>query len=195
MALKLITPPASEPVGLSEAKTHLRVWDDAEDQYLSTLIKASRRWCETYLRRSLITTRWRQTFGCLPRSGVIELAKPPVTRLESFQYVDSDGVTQTMPEATYEADFDSEPGRLLLAHEQSWPTLRTSGVAAPVTITFDAGYGATPADVPETIRHAMLFVMGHWYENRANVVIGSAVYRVPKTAESLLATESWGDYP
>ena len=28
------------------------------------------------------------------------------------------------------------------------------------------GYGDATTDVPETIRHAMMLMVGHWYDNR-----------------------------
>ena len=195
VALKLITPPEAEPVSLDEAKLHLRVWDDAEDRYIVSLIQASRQWCENYLRRSLITTKWRQTFGSLPRGGVIELARPPLVEVTRFEYVNDSGVTTTVPAELYSVDIDSEAGRIVRGHDLTWPTVRTTGVTAAVTVEFNAGYGPTAASVPDSIRHAMLLMMGHWYENRSPVVVGSQVNSVPRSAEALLATQRWGSYP
>lgn len=193
MALKLVTAPASEPLSLQEAKDHLRVWDDADDAYVKTLIPAARVWCETVLHRSLVTTSWRQTFSGLPACGVIELSRPPLIEVTAFQYIDADGVQQDMDESLYTVDSDSEPGRIVRGYGQSWPIVRTSGVAAPVTVEFNAGYGDA-GGVPDAIKAAMKLAIGHWYENREMVAQGSRSV-VPMAAESLLAACSWGDYP
>ena len=42
MALVLVTPPATQPVSLTEAKLHLRVSDTTEDTLITALIAAAR---------------------------------------------------------------------------------------------------------------------------------------------------------
>ena len=69
---------------------------------------------------------------------------------------------------------------------QSWPgtTLKT---AAGVTITFVAGYGATSASVPESIRQAILLLVGHWYENREATVGVGNMQVLPMGVKALLS--------
>ena len=50
--LKLITPPAFEPVSLIEAKTHLRVDYEDQNAEISSLITAARVYCEQYQHRA-----------------------------------------------------------------------------------------------------------------------------------------------
>lgn len=194
MALKLVTPPATEPLTVATAKEHCRIWDSNEDAYVSGLITSARIWCEKRLRRSLLTTTWRQTFGGLPACGVLELDRAPLVGVTGFQYVTEAGATDDVSESLYSVDTDSEPGRIVRGYGLSWPTVRTSGAAAPVTVTYTAGYGDAD-DVPETIKQAMLLLIGHWYENRESIVIGKTATYVPQAVESLLAAESWGAYP
>jgi len=55
MALVLTSGPASEPVTLAEAKTHLRVDGSAEDTLIASLIITSRLHVEAGLGLALVT--------------------------------------------------------------------------------------------------------------------------------------------
>ena len=55
MGLKLVAPPEVEPVTLEEAKAHLRLEGDSDDDYVSALLTAARERVELFLRRALIT--------------------------------------------------------------------------------------------------------------------------------------------
>ena len=62
--LRLLTPPGSEPVSLSEAKLFLRIEHAAEDATISRAITAARETCEQYLGSALLPQTWRYTGGC-----------------------------------------------------------------------------------------------------------------------------------
>jgi hypothetical protein len=48
--------------------------------------------------------------------------------------------------------------------------------------------------VPAAIRHAMLMLVGFWYENRSTVLVGSISKQLEFAVESLLASQKWGSY-
>jgi uncharacterized phiE125 gp8 family phage protein len=52
-----------------------------------------------------------------------------------------------------------------------------------------AGFGDAAEDVPSAIRHAIKLLVGGWYENREESVIGVSVASLPVSlaAESLIA--------
>lgn len=58
MKVTLITPPASEPVTLLEAKLHLRVDTDMEDGLISALIITAREQVEHVTGQRLVTQTW-----------------------------------------------------------------------------------------------------------------------------------------
>ncbi|MGH6951903.1 MAG: head-tail connector protein, partial [Vitreimonas sp.] len=60
MSIVTITPPASEPVSLAEAKLFLRIDHAAEDGLIAMLISAAREAVEAGIGRALITRRVRE---------------------------------------------------------------------------------------------------------------------------------------
>lgn len=192
MRIKLVTPPASEPVSLDEAKSQLRVDGDDENDFITGLITAAREHVEQTARRSLITQTWRlnlDAWPCGPSTGSgrgdeIELPKPPLQSVTSVVYKDSVGAQTTLSTAAYIVDTDSEPGRIVLAYGQSWPSL-TLYPANPIQITYVTGYGAA-ADVPAWAKQAIKLIIGHWYENREDTIAGTIIKGIPLGADSLI---------
>jgi uncharacterized phiE125 gp8 family phage protein len=63
-----------------------------------------------------------------------------------------------------------------------------------VIVRWWGGYGTTGASVPAAVRHAMLMLVGHWYENRGAVLVGSISKQLEFAVESLLSSQRWGSY-
>ncbi len=194
MAFELVTPPTTEPLDLDQARAHLRVVDEAEFVYVRGLAQKARRYVEGVLDRQLITATWRLWLDAFPRGEPIEIGKPPVKSIVAVHYTDAAGVQQTLAASEYQADLVSEPARLAPAYGKRWPVTRPDTLNA-VAVEFTAGYGATPAAVPETIRQAIELLVSHWFEFREPIVTGTIVNAVPFSVDSLLTLESWGGYP
>ena len=64
MNKKLITPPVTTPVTLSEAKAHLRLEAafTADDDYITVLINVAEAYAESYCNRRLIAQTWEKSF-------------------------------------------------------------------------------------------------------------------------------------
>lgn len=195
MAWELVTPPAEEPVSLSDAVEHLRVVGEEDYAYVQGLVTKARRWAEGVLDRQFVTATWKLWLDAFPKRALdsIELKKAPLQSIDAVRYIDTAGATQTWDAGQYQADLVSEPGRLRPLLGYTWPTTRSRQLHA-VEIELTAGYGDA-GDVPETIRHALLLLVGHWFAHREPVLVGTIVTPVPYTVESLLALEDWGGYP
>ena len=178
------TKPATGPVTLDEAKLHLRVTCTADDAYITTLIKVARLHAELFQNRSYITQTLELRMDCFPQF-LIELPRPPSISVTSIKYIDSNGDTQTLDASKYTTDFNSYVARIVPAFNETWPTTRR--VIDAVTIEYQAGYGAA-SDVPETIRQAILLLIGVWYENREPIT-ESTVMEIPFTVSALLNME------
>jgi len=184
MGLVLVTPPATEPFTTAEAKTHLRVEIADDDAYIDALTKAARLKLEDDTGRALVTQTWKLVLDGFPANdGGIIVPKSPLQSVASLKYVDSDGILQTVETADYAVDTATKPGWVVPAFGMSWPSPRDSMNA--VELTFVAGYGAA-ADVPEHAKLAIKLLLGHWYLNREQVVIGTIVSSVPWAYESLM---------
>ena len=108
------TPPAVEPVTLSEAKAHLRVDATDDDAYIITLISAAREWCEQYLDRTLVLTQWTMRMEEFPEEE-IELPRPPVASsgtatAVTITYTLTTGETAQMASEAFRVDRYSTPG-------------------------------------------------------------------------------------
>lgn len=165
---QIITPPAVEPISLEEAKLHLRVDHPNEDLLIAEMITGAREWIETYTRRSLITQTLRLWLSGFPSdNSPIILPGGPVQSITSVVYFDPDGNSAAMLDSSYALDaYDqSRHSQLTLAPGiPVWPLARAA--ANQVQITYVAGFGATGASVPATLRTAMRVHVGWSYQHR-----------------------------
>lgn len=183
MPLTLVTAPAAEPITLEDAKRHLRIDDPDEDGHILTLITAARTWAENFTRRAFITQTWDLVADRFPAE--FHVPRPPLQSVTAAAFTyDLAGTHTQVSTSVYVVDTDSEPGRVHEAYGQSWPTPRV--IQNAVRLRFVAGYGDDPEDVPEQIRHAVRLMVGHFYEMREPVIVGSTVASVPWSAEALL---------
>ncbi|WP_162409387.1 head-tail connector protein [Acuticoccus sediminis] len=162
MSLMLITPPATQPVTLDEAKAHLRVAYDDDDIYITDLITtATARLDGAYglLGRCLITQTWRTTMP-VPSTAAIVLPLGPHQSVDAITYLDDARNTVTIDPESYVVDYlgSTHPAVLTRVDGAPWP--RT------VSITFTAGYGDIPDNVPFPLRSAILLHVAHLFENR-----------------------------
>lgn len=187
MSLFLVTPPALQPVSLTDAKAHLRVGVDDDNALIASLVQAATTYAENFTHRSFITSTWddkRDVFPC----GRIVLQKPPVSAVTSITYTATDGTATTWSSALYTTSLPSgpfaDPAVIEPIYGGIYPVTRQ--VMDAVTIRFVCGYGALPDDVPEPIRAAIKLLTAHWYDRREPVNVGNIVTTIPSTVDSLL---------
>lgn len=164
----LVTPPAVEPVSLSEAKAHLRVSHADEDGLIGTLIVSARRIVEARTGLVLIEQVWTCYRDDWPDDGVVSLPLSPVSIVSDVGVFGEDNVKAVIDPAHYYADLASRPPRLLLRGSRVWA--RPGRIANGIAITVTAGYGPAASSVPQPLRQAVLQLVAHWYEHRGNAV-------------------------
>lgn len=185
----LTSGPAAEPVILVEVKKHCREDDTGQDQLLAALVQAAREKVEGDTGRQLVSATVRERFDCFPEDGPIRLSLAPVQSVTSVAYVDADGDSQTLDAADYRVDAESEPARIEPAYGEAWPAAQE--VVNAVTVTYLAGW-ATAAAVPQSLKQAILLLVGHWYANRETVVVGTISGPLELAYQSLI--DRWAVY-
>lgn len=213
-------PPVVEPVSLAEAKAHLRVDSEAEDDLIMGLIQAAREWVEVYLDRTLITTQWTMKMDSFPtmarqlseaymdrtfiatqmttRADIfppdIELPRAPMSKTNTattITYVTAEGTTTTLPTSQYRVDIDSTPGVVRPLYAGTWPAHRVDQNS--VTITWYAGYGDSGLKVPQAIRTPIKMLVSHLWRNR-EMTTAVALTETPMAVKTLLDSQRWGNY-
>lgn len=181
MALKLITPPITEPITLAEVKGFLRVDDATEDGFISSIIAASREYCEGFQNRAYNTQTWELWLDAWPCKSCIQMPRPPLQAVTSIKCYGTDNAEYTMAPGDYFVDSKSEPGRVVLTYGKSWPSTALRTVNG-VVVTFTAGY----TTIPEKVKQAIRLLIGHWFENREAAVLGAISREIEFAVHALL---------
>lgn len=183
MGVVVTSGPPEEPISIAEAKAYARVDIDDDDELIAAMIVAARQWSESFANRIWIETAFQWTLDgffnqfCLPRC--------PVISVDQFDYVDQQGVTQTLAPSGYQVDTtDPLEARIRPAYNQHWPVARA--VYSAVTIDFTAGFGPDADSVPELVKQAIKVVVNDFYEHRESFIAGTSIAKVPRAAEALL---------
>lgn len=189
-SLRVISPPTLDPVLLSEAKEHCRIDSDDQDALLAGFIIAARQHCEDETDRSFITQTLQLKIDSdwpVDRCGndCIVLPRPPhkTGAVMAITYVDTNGASQTLSPSLYQFSEGDIFGSIRPAYGATWPTVRDQMDA--ITVTFVAGYGSNPGDVPEPVRQAIKLMISHFNENREAVTSGQMI-ETPLAVERLL---------
>jgi uncharacterized phiE125 gp8 family phage protein len=183
MTLTLIAGPAVEPITVAEAKAHLRIDGTAEDLLIASLILTSRLHIEAAVGLALITQSWQLQLDAWPPGNAVSLPLHPVRAVTAVSTTEADGRVATMlPSATL---LDPGPPARLVRIMAAWP--QPGAAANGIAITFTAGFGPLPSDVPAPIRQALLLLTAHWYEHRDPAEIGAPETAIPAAVSTLLS--------
>jgi uncharacterized phiE125 gp8 family phage protein len=184
MSSILLTPPAVEPVTLADAKVYLRVAIDDDDAVIAALISAARSHIEAQTKRALITQTWRLIRDCWPPDGRIAVVPAPLRSVAAARVYDAGGSAHAIDTGVFVADKAAAPAVLSFV---PWTLTEPGRVTAGVEIDVEVGYGGAPANVPESLRQALLLLVAHWYENRGMIAIGQTVAVLPMAVAALIA--------
>jgi len=148
--LTLVTAATTFPLELTDVKTALGIdtsdWDDRIEQ----LIPQCTREIEVYTGKGFTTQTWQLVLDEF--SDEIELPRGPVTEITEFTYLDENEAEQSVGADVYTTDLVSDPQRIVLNPDQSWPD--TTDRINAVSVTFSVGY--TPADLLLDIEAALI---------------------------------------
>jgi len=159
--------PENEAIDLTQLKTHLRLGDITDhDTELAFLISALADKSQVdsplqfYFKRQLLTATLVFTFSVFKYK--LEIPRPPLVSITTFEYRDTAGNWQTVNASNYEENSKKEPGFIKFDSDYSVPDVYEDE-EHPFRITFVAGYGATHSNIPANIKlWAMNVIADYW---------------------------------
>lgn len=195
MSVTVIRPPAFEPVGLEQARQHLRVdvypgspGGHPDDDLIMRAIVAARERAEEITRRALVeqglrlvATGWYPDAWPRTCQRGIDLLRPPLISVDQVSYYDDANVLQVVDPSGYFVEDTQPVQRLRWASSFAYPctyvradavrvdyTAGYVGLASPVSDQADAASG-----IPASIINGMLLLIGDMYEHREATIVGS----------------------
>jgi uncharacterized phiE125 gp8 family phage protein len=185
---RLVTPPAIELISVEEFEAHARLEpDDVMESHLrAERLRAAREWVEAHTGRALLTQTWSWTVDRLPSwTAPILLPKVPLINVVSIITTDSVGTATTLAPANYLVDAGAEPGRLTLAMSGVWAATEVRPYSG-LTVTYRAGYGEDPQDVPAVFHIAVLLLAAELHERREGATDLANLAEVPFGVHGML---------
>ena len=175
MVLTLLAPPAYPVVTLARAKAHLRITHEADDDLIGELVTTADRFLTGDTGMALVNQTFRLGLSDWP-AGAILLPRQPVQSIVAVTIFDADGSPRPLDPSAIHLDIRSRPNSIELD-----PSGLTPGTVNGIDIDFVAGFGATPVEVPETLRQAVLHLVAHWYEFRGAFGASDQPVSIPAT--------------
>jgi uncharacterized phiE125 gp8 family phage protein len=161
MSALLLTPPASEPLTLVEAKAFLRVEHGDDDDVITALIAAARQHVEAMTRRALLLQTWRFTLDAWPPSECFAPRIGPLTMLAAARIYDTGGDTHAIDTEQFVID---RGANVIVAPCLAIPV--PGRAKAGLELDVICGFGAAAEHVPGDLRQALRMLIAQWYDNR-----------------------------
>lgn len=180
-------PLLGDPAGAfeDEVRDYVRQSSQDDDDLLRDLVKAAKNYIESHTNRTLFKSTLRLALDDWPSGREIPLPRGPLysTTALTVTYFKSDGSTAvTFPSSKYDVATDGLVPRVVLKNSKSWPS-SVLRAAEAVRVTYEAG----STSVDYQAKQAARLLVGHWYENREGVLVGSVSKPIEIAVESLLS--------
>jgi len=180
--------PTVEPVSIEEVRQQEGIDTSDDDVTIHRAVIAARKAVAHELGRVLISTTFAYRLNVFPAGDSLWLPSSPLISVTSVVYDDAAGDSQTLATTVYDVDTYATLGRIYLKRETSqvWPGTQDKEYA--VVVTYKAGYGTAPKDVPENIRQAILLVAAHLVVHR-EAVTDEKLVELPMGVRYLLSPD------
>jgi uncharacterized phiE125 gp8 family phage protein len=193
--LTKVTDPTTLPVARADVKDHLRIEQDEidYDSDLDELIYAAGKYVEDSIHHTLITTQYTAKWDCFP-GDILKIPGWPIASVDSIQYKDVDGATQTLSSSLYRTELVQCPATIRPAIDEDWPDTEADAIDA-VTVTFTAGHGSAASDVPYQIRSMIKLLVAHWFKHRE--AVGSSNTKIKLAFDALrnhMRVNEWEEF-
>lgn len=159
--MRRVTDPVATPLSLAEAKTYLRVDSSEDDALIIALIKSATTWAENHTQRAFLSQSWELRVSREDALCGVALPRPPAVSVTTVEYLNTAGAPIAHNDYTF-YEFQ-DPASIVL---ESIPQDADPDRPDTVRVTYAAGYGDAPDDLPEDLRSAVYLLCSHLYENR-----------------------------
>ncbi|MDX5595650.1 head-tail connector protein [Pseudovibrio sp. SPO723] len=175
------------PITLEEAKAHLVVDFNDDDGLILAYMQAAVDQLDGYegaLNRCLLNQTWREVYRDWPVDRELELWFGDVSAV-TVTFLDQSGVEHVIDEACYELleGFGRSFIRFLPTFTEP---LLSKDTTTPVRVEYVTGFGDLPENVPAAIRYGALMIVGSYYANREDLVVGSQASTLPRSTELMI---------
>lgn len=204
--LRTVTPAASDPVLLADAKAQLRVTDTSQDALVTALIAAATLTAQSATQRRFMAQVVEWVLPCWRDRIELPIAPVIATGVVSIKYVDwITQAQQTLDPSLYVVQTRGASVAIIPKFGTIWPLVFPF---APEPIVIQFNVGDPIGDVPANVKQAILLTVRHLYslgeQNifvKRDVVTGvgeryvqvdpGAVSLLPDAAAALLLSEQW----
>lgn len=175
---KVATDIATEPITLAQAKIYLNVATTCTewDSLITAFITAAREVVEARTNRKLGVATIDCIYDRFYPEMWIELAE--VASIESVKYYSAATTLTTLAPAAYEYSLYEHPVLLRPVNGSSFPSTFKRYDAVTIQVKTGTNY-------PKALITAMYMIIGHWFENRQDVITGHSVNEIPQTSIDL----------
>jgi uncharacterized phiE125 gp8 family phage protein len=190
--LRTVEPATAEPVTLVQARAQCKVEAiDAsvsppvhpDDDLLRGLITAAREAVENFTNTIMTDAVYEYRTDCF--GGCILLPRGPVSDIDWVKYLDENEALQLLATSVYYLDDNPWQPVVGLKKDQVWPVVALRRGDA-VRVQFSGGFYSPTFPLPQGLVQAMLLLIGHWYRNREDAVVGTIITEIPMGAKILM---------
>jgi len=177
-SLSVVTDATGEPVSVGEVREFCRIDSTREDRLLESYTKVAVSYGENLTKRDFMEKTRKLVLDNF--QSIIELPRAPLSTAASnvlIEYTNTTGGTSTCVKSSlasclYVVDSNREPGRIILAYDSVWPTVRLEKNA--VRITYKSGYAISSVSsnvtTPEAIKNWIKMRVNGMYQFREPVI-------------------------
>lgn len=172
----------AEPITVAAAKAHCRVLHDDEDSAFTHLIAAARETVEKDTDIVIVERRITIPFDRFANPLVLRKAWPiAATANLAIDYTNLAGAAATVTGAQL---FSMVwPAQVIPAIGTSFP----QAILQPESVRVGVNCGYAEGTVPFDLVQAMLMLIGHWYDNRETVIVGTISGEIALAYNHLIA--------
>ena len=183
-----VTTATDDAITLEEIKDHLRIerGETIDDEYLERLRDVATEHVQDLTGLKLITSVWYSYRNDWPDNDHFDLPFAPLQSVAStgITYTPSSGGSLKFSSTEWQQDSVSIPPRVVLRYDDDWPSEQLD-INNPIRVKATYGY-TTSGKIPASLKHAMLLMIGNWFEHRESIVMGVSPAEIPRYIMSMI---------